>query len=107
MDTRTIAIAQLRKDAAIPEDFDYGKSEPGSQTVIGARTPKKNPLELGPLSEAVIDAIKNEALILYVHGKVTYKDQFNKIHSLLFCVRYDPNQVESKWIICSTHNRAD
>jgi len=45
-----------------------------------------------PLTEAVVDALTNNQLRLFVFADVTYKDEFRRSHETRFCGFYDPTK---------------
>lgn len=94
------------KDRFIPlygKQIDNNRSamQPGQDitltTGIDSATPK--------ISAAMIEAIRNGQLMLYLYGRISYQDIFGKSHNATFCVFLA--KTLNGFGGCSTYNDAD
>lgn len=61
---------------------------------------------LAALKRGNIDDFKNRAVTIYVFGRVTYKDVFDRKHWATFCYILDAATLDS-FTLCDEHNETD
>jgi hypothetical protein len=73
--------------------------QPGGKSVVGFARKER------PLTRAEVDAITSRTKVLYLYGKATYTDVFERPHKTTFAYRFDPSA--SSWVFNDTYNAAD
>lgn len=109
----TVAVGQILGRGEKPNFSleDKSVTEDSSITVLAPSGEFQNSLHLvkgGPdekLTQVSMDALKTEAVTLFVFGHATYDDVFGCKHWVRFCDRLDGKTMT--WKSCAEHNDAD
>ena len=80
---------------AIPESV--GIIQPGARAILPLAS-------FAPLTKGTVDAIKNNQVILYAYGMISYEDIFGVPHKTTFCMSLEKDL--SSFIGCDTYEEA-
>jgi hypothetical protein len=94
----------LPRDGKPTLSYGSEKNVPASP-VVPPYAPLTFPIELGVITDRDYATIVAGKMLVFFHGKITYKDIFGSPHWMTFCQRFDPD--DGKFMIHQEHNETD